>query len=95
MDNQEKHYVKRIALTLFLVGFVSIAVGIAIPFVDSSLTQPQVIHSSGCIVYPGGESTSAENNSKMLVDTTSFLPIVFGVGLLSSGFLYAKIQKNK
>lgn len=62
MDNQEKHYMKRIALILFLVGFVSIGVGIAIPFVDSALTQPQVIHSSGYIVYPSGEPKPAENN---------------------------------
>lgn len=93
-DNQEKHCMKRIALILFLVGFASIGAGIAIPLVDSALTQPQAIHSSGCIVYPNAESTPAKNNSKMLVDTTSFLLIVFGVGLLSTGLLYAKVQKH-
>jgi len=87
--------VKRIASILFVVGFVSVGVGIAIPLVDSVLTPPHVIHSSGYIIYPRGESKPAENDSKMLVDTTSFLPIVFGVGLLSSGFLYAKAQKNE
>ena len=86
---------KRIALILFVAGFVSVGVGIAIPLVDSVLNPSHVIRCSGYVAYPSGESKPAESNSKTYVDTKSFIPIISGVGLLSIGFLFEKVQKGK
>ena len=81
---------KIVLLALAVVGFISLAVGIAIALVSS-----QTIHCTGRIVHLDDELKSTESDSSTYVDARSFMPIIAGVGLLSTVFLYRIVEKKR
>jgi len=82
--------VKRVALVLAVLGFISFAIGIVMPFANPLLQHQVTIPAHGHIVYPGEELKSAESNSHAYVDARGYMPIIVGVGFLSIAFLHAR-----
>ena len=74
---------KRVVLALAIIGFVCLAIGIAISFSDPLLQHQVTIPSSGRVVYPGEESKSSDNNSQMYAKSSDNMLFIAGLGLLS------------
>jgi hypothetical protein len=79
----------KIPLVLALVGCVLLGIGITVAFANS-LGISNTIHSTGRIVNPYGES-----ESQTYVDSTGYVPMIVGVGLLSVAILDGKFRKHK
>ena len=80
---------------LAIIGYISLLIGIAIAFANPLLNQSSItIYCSGRIEYPNKESESTESSSQTIVDSTVYIPIIIGVGLLSIAFLGGTVKKN-
>jgi len=81
--------VKKIPLVLALVGCVLLGIGITVAFANP-LGISNTIHSTGRIGHSDGES-----ESQTYVDSTGYVPMIVGVGLLSVAILDGKFRKHK
>ena len=80
---------------LAIIGFISLLIGIAIAFANPLLNQSSIkIYCNGRIEYPTKESELTESSSQTIVDSTVYIPIIIGVGLLSIAFLGGTVKKN-
>jgi len=81
---------KLILFALAVVGVISLASGIAI-----ALLSPHSIHCTGRIVYPDEELKSTENDSPTFMNAEGYMPIIVGVGLLSTVLLYGIVENKR
>jgi hypothetical protein len=86
---------EKVPLVLVVLGSMFLSTGIASALINPLLQHSQTIVSHGTIAYENStEPQPTENNPETYVDSTGYVPMIIGVGLLSIGFLDGIVKKK-
>lgn len=86
---------KKVPLVLIVLGLMFLSTGIALALVNPLVQHSQTVPSHGVIFYENStEPLPTENNLETYVDSTGYVPMIIGVGLLSIGFLDGIAKKK-